>query len=97
MTDTNAGSKGGGEKEHEKKLHVEVYAPRHPEPKKFTWEPSLLVRDAAAEAAKKFKYSPDGTPGLSKQGHALDNGTTLEAAGVRSGDELTLIDAGGGV
>jgi len=97
MTDTKAGSKGNSESEHDKKLHVEVYAPRDPKPKKFTWEPTLLVRDAATEAAEKFKYSPDGTPGLSKQKHALDNGVTLEAAGVLRGDELTLIDAGGGV
>jgi hypothetical protein len=84
-----------GEKQ-DKKLKVTVFAPRTPKPKQFNWLPTMLVGDAAKDAADKFKYS-EGTPGLSKDQQVLDNGQTLEVAGVKDGDELTLVDVGGGV
>lgn len=83
------------EKTH-KKLHVTVFSPRTPKGKKFVWEPTLIVGEAAKEAAAKFRYA-EGTPGLSKEGQVLPNDQTLEAAGVMDGDELTLVDVGGGV
>lgn len=78
-------------------LHVTVFAPRFPdEPKHFDWSRHLLVSDAAAQAAAAFGYT-GGTPGLSKHRHVLDPTKTLHEAGVESGDELELLDKGGGV
>jgi hypothetical protein len=94
MEATNAKDEGKG---HEKKIHVEVFAPRKTKGKKFTWEPSLLVSAAAREAADKFDYAPEGNPGLSKGVDVLDSTKTLEQAGVVDDDKLTLVDAGGGV
>lgn len=77
-------------------LMVTVYAPRSPEPKTFTWARTKLVGDAAKEAAAAFGYE-GGNPGLQKGDDVLPNGKTLEAAGVERGDELDLVDTGGGV
>jgi hypothetical protein len=84
-------------KEKEKKIAVEVFAPRDPKGKKFEWRPDKSTAEAARAAAEKFDYAPEGTPGLSKDAVVLDNSKTLENNGVRDGDELTLVDAGGGV
>ena len=84
-------SKHGGE------LVVEVFSPRVPEPKKFTWSKDLLVGDAADEAAKEFKYEA-GTPTLQNEDKkVLDRQRTLLAAGVKDFDRLELTDIGGGV
>ena len=78
-------------------LTVEVFSPRVPIPKKFTWPKTLLVGDAADEAAKEFKYEA-GTPSLqNKDGKVLDRQQTLLAAGVRDFDHLELTDTSGGV
>ena len=78
-------------------LTVEVFSPRAPAPKKFTWPKTLLVGDAADEAAKEFKYEA-GTPTLqNKDKKVLDRQQTLLAAGVRDFDRLELTDTGGGV
>lgn len=84
------------DEKHNKKLKVKVFAPRAPKPKQFNWPAELLVGEAAKEAADKFDYA-EGTPGLSKGGKVLENAKTLEAAGLKDGDELTLVDVGGGV
>ena len=77
-------------------LIITVFSPRSPEPKQFTWDKAKLVGDAAREAAAAFGYS-GGNPGLTKDDVVLDNAKTLEAAGVEHGDELELVDTGGGV
>jgi hypothetical protein len=77
-------------------LHVTVKAPRSPDPKPFVWSKHVLVRDAAAEAATAFGYG-DGSPSLLRHGVALDADKQLVAAGVRDGDQLDLLDTGGGV
>ena len=78
-------------------LTVEVFAPRVPIPKKFTWLKTLLVGAAADEAAAEFKYEA-GTPTLqNKDEKVLDRQQTLLAAGVRDFDRLDLTDTGGGV
>ncbi len=78
-------------------LTVEVFSPRAPISKKFTWPKSLLVGDAADEAAKEFKYEA-GTPSLqNKNKQVLDRQQTLLDAGVRDFDRLELTDTGGGV
>jgi hypothetical protein len=78
-------------------LHVTVFAPRFPDqPKEFDWDKHLSVGDAAAQAASAFGYAP-GTYSLAKDDKALDRDKQLVAAGVRDGDELELVDVGGGV
>jgi hypothetical protein len=97
MEGTNASTEQEG-KEHEKKIEVEVFAPRAPKDgKKFKWKPTLGTGEAAREAAEKFGYAPEGTPGFTKHKHVLDNTRTLEQNGVVDGDKLSLVDAGGGV
>ena len=76
---------------------VEVFSPRVATSKKFTWPKTLLVGDAADEAAKEFKYEA-GTPSLqNKDKTVLDRQQTLLAAGVRDFDRLELTDTSGGV
>lgn len=78
-------------------LHVRVFAPRFPDqPREFDWDKHMLVGDAAAEAASAFGYAA-GTYSLAKEQKALDRDKQLVAAGVRHGDELELVDVGGGV
>ena len=78
-------------------LTVEVFAPRSPEPKKFTWPKSLLVGAAADEAAKEFGYAR-GTPTFqNKEKLDLPRDKTLLESGVRDFDTLKLTDLGGGV
>ena len=78
-------------------LTVEVYAPRSPEPKKFTWPKSTLVGVAADEAAKAFGYET-GTPTFQdKENLDLPRDKTLSEVGVRDHDTLKLTDSGGGV
>lgn len=78
-------------------LIVEVFSPREPDPKKFTWPKTTLVGTAADEAARAFKYAA-GTPTFqNKDRKVLDRNETLAAAGVQPFDELELTDTGGGV
>jgi hypothetical protein len=82
---------------HEKQaLDVTVFAPRSTEPKQFHWDKYLSVGEAADEAARAFGYE-GGTPSLAKGDEVLDRSKQLVAAGVRDGDELELVDTGGGV
>lgn len=81
----------------QRELHVEVFSPRDPNPKHFAWSPDLTVGQAAVEAAASFGYV-GGNPTLQNSaGAALDRSVTLDQAGVRNGDRLELVDAGGGV
>jgi hypothetical protein len=78
-------------------LDVTVYTPRDTTDRRpFEWSKHLEVAAAAAEAAATFGYEP-GNPTLAKDGHALDRTKQLVAVGVRDGDVLELVDAGGGV
>jgi hypothetical protein len=77
-------------------LDVVVFAPRETEGRTFRWSKHLEVGQAADEAAAAFGYAA-GTPTLAKEGETLDRGKQLGAAGVRDGDELDLVDIGGGV
>lgn len=78
-------------------LTVEVFSPRSPEPRKFTWPKSQLVGDAADEAAKAFGYER-GTPTFqNKEKLDLPRDKTLVEAGVTDFDTLKLTDTGGGV
>lgn len=79
-------------------LTVRVYAPRSPDPKEFSWAKTTKVSDAAREAADAFGYEPGGTPTLKPvNGGVLDRNKPLVAEGIQDGDELELVDIGGGV
>jgi hypothetical protein len=93
VTDVSAREAPGKEKQI---VHVIVFAPRATEPRTFEWSKHLSVGEAADQAATAFGYS-GGTPSLAKGDQVLDRGRQLVAAGVRDGDELELVDTGGGV
>lgn len=94
MTSTSSAS--ANDKSNDKQeLTVSVSAPRSPEARTFTWNKHMKVADATAEAAAAFGYAGDVS--LSRGGIKLDPAKQLVAAGVRDGDELRLIDTGGGV
>lgn len=78
-------------------LTVEVFSPRTPEPRKFTWPKSLTVGEAASEAAEAFKYQAGNPTFIDKNEHTLDRDKTLIDAGVQDFDKLELTDKGGGV
>jgi len=78
-------------------LTVTVRSPREPDPRSFTWKKTTKVGDAADEAAQSFGYAP-GTPSFRNQdGEVLDRNKPLVAEKVEDGDELELVDIGGGV
>lgn len=78
-------------------LAVEVFSPRTPTPKKFSWPKTWTVGKAADDAAAAFGYEA-GTPTLQdKDRRVLNRKDTLTEAGVKNGDQLELTDTGGGV
>lgn len=77
-------------------LTVTVFAPRSPDGRTFRWSKHLEVGQAAEEAAAAFGYAA-GSPTLAKTSHTLERSKQLVAVGVRDGDELELVDTGGGV
>jgi hypothetical protein len=78
-------------------MTVTVFVPRATDPQRFTWPQTMKVGEAAAQAADAFGYEP-GNPSLqNKAGEVLDRNKPLVAAGIRDGDELELVDVGGGV
>lgn len=80
-----------------KTVTVKVVAPRHPDPKKFTWDRDMTVGDAAREAAAAFGYEP-GTPSfVNEKGDVLNRDKTLHEEHVKDRDTLELVDVGGGV
>ena len=89
-TDRDA-TEGGGN------LTVEVFSPRVPEPKKFTWPKSRPVGEAADEAAQAFDYEAGSPTFQNKAGTVLARDKTLLEAGIRDFDQLELTDKGGGV
>jgi hypothetical protein len=95
------GSREAGQKnsKSDKEITVSVFAPNTTEAKTFTWEKTMKVGDAARQAATAFGYT-GGNPGLQTadaQARVLQNNKPLVAEKVGDGDELELIDTGGGV
>jgi hypothetical protein len=78
-------------------LTVTVVAPNNPTSKSFTWPKSKRVGEAAAEAASALGFSGGNPTFMNSAGEVLDRDRPLVAAGVRDGDELELVDIGGGV
>lgn len=84
------------EKPEKQTITVIIFAPGETESKSFDFDKHLTVGEAARQAAAAFGFA-DGDPTLAKGKTALDRNKQLVAAGVRDGDTLELIDAGGGV
>jgi hypothetical protein len=78
-------------------ITVTVYAPSTPDPKQFTWQRSLRVGEAARIAADAFGHSGGNPTFRRENGDVLDRTKPLAAEGVRDGDVLEIVDAGGGV
>ncbi len=76
---------------------VRVYIPRLIEPKLFTWPLTLIVGQAAKEAADAFGYSQSSNPTLGRGNETFDRNKTLEQEHVHNHQELELLDVGGGV
>ena len=96
---TNDGS-AGADRDHlgdDGELTVDVFSPRVPESKKFTWAKSLKIGEAADEAAKAFGYEAGNPTFQDKDRKVLNREKTLIEAGVRDFDQLELTDQGGGV
>jgi hypothetical protein len=75
---------------------VKVFAPSVIDPRTFTWPQTTTVGTDAAEAATAFGIDTEA-PTFQKGTQVLDRQKPLVAAGVRDGDELELVSAGGGV
>lgn len=78
-------------------INVTVFAPGFTEPKQFTWPKTKKVGEAAAEAAAAFGITAESPTFQNQQDEILDRNKPLVAAGVRDGDKLELVSAGGGV
>lgn len=78
-------------------LHLRISAPREPEPREFTFEKSTRVGDAARQAADAFGYSGGSPTFQNAAGDLLDREKPLAGEHVKDGDELELVDVGGGV
>jgi hypothetical protein len=78
-------------------LDVTVFAPRHPDPVKFSFPRDMTVGGAAMQVAEKFGYA-SGTPTLQNhKGEVLDRNKTLHDEHVRDRNILELVDVGAGV
>jgi hypothetical protein len=77
-------------------VKVTVFAPSVVEPKEFTWPKTEETGVAAAQAAHAFHVHPEA-PTFQLGKKVLDRQKTLHADGVKSGDCLELVSAGGGV
>lgn len=78
-------------------ITVKVFSPSSTEPKEFTWPKTMKVAEAAAEAALAFGLSSEAPTFQNEQDEILDRQKPLVAAGVKDGDTLELVSAGGGV
>jgi len=78
-------------------ITVHVYEPSTPDPRDFTWPKTMKVGEAAVEAAKAFGLAAEDPTFQNAGGEILDRQKPLVAAGVRDGDRLELVSAGGGV
>jgi hypothetical protein len=76
---------------------VTVYAPRHPDPKAFSFPHGMTVGEAAAIVAAEFGYTGGSQTFKNAAGEVLDRNKPLAGEHVRDGAVLELIDVGGGV
>jgi hypothetical protein len=91
------GAAGGNGHENGNTVTVTVFAPGLVEGREFTFRKNLTVGDAASEAAAALGFHANAPSFQKDDEPVLDRTKTLAAAGVRDGDVLELVDAGGGV
>jgi hypothetical protein len=77
-------------------LKVKVFVPSEIESKEFTFPDTELTATAATAAASAFHVHPE-QPTFQLGKKVLDRTKTLVADGVKTGDTLELVSAGGGV
>jgi len=77
-------------------LDVSVFAPAFTEPKPFSFHKDVTAGEAAKLAADSFGYQAT-SPTFQKGAIVLNRDANLVSQGVRDGDELQLVDSGGGV
>jgi hypothetical protein len=78
-------------------ITVSVHEPSNPEPKQFTWPKTKKVGEAADEAASAFGLNAQNPTFQNSEGDVLDRNKPLVAEGVKDGNVLDLVSAGGGV
>jgi len=78
-------------------ITVTVFVPSSTEPREYTWPKTMKVGDAALQVARDFGIDAEAPTFLNSDDEALDRTKPLVAAGVRDGDQLELVSAGGGV
>jgi len=88
---------GGDGHGNDSTVEVTVFAPGLVEGRAFTFRKNLTVGQAAAEAAAALGFHANAPSFQEDDEPVLDRTKTLAAAGVRDGDALELVDAGGGV
>jgi hypothetical protein len=88
---------GGNGHGNDNTVEVTVFAPGLVEGRAFTFRKNLTVGEAAAEAAAALGFHANAPSFQKDDEPVLDRTKTLSAAGVRDGDALELVDAGGGV
>jgi len=76
---------------------VTVFVPSTTEPREYTWPKTMKVGEAALQVATDFGIDTEAPTFLNANDEALDRHKPLVAAGVRDGDQLELVSAGGGV
>lgn len=87
----------GGKDKPDKKVKIRVSAPRHPKPKNYNFEATMLVGAAADQVAEDFGYAGGRPTFQSDDDVLLDRDKSLREEGVKDGDEFELVDVGGGV
>ena len=78
-------------------ITVTIYVPSSTDPKQFSWPKTIKVGEAAAEAASVWGIDSEAPSFQNAADEVLDRQKPLVAAGVRDGDTLELVSAGGGV
>ena len=78
-------------------VEVSVLGPTDPEARPFSFKKNELVGDAAKTAAEALGYRAQSPTFQDASKHVLDRMKNLAASGVKDGDVLELVDAGGGV
>jgi hypothetical protein len=78
-------------------ITVKVFAPNSTEPTEFTFAKTEKVGDAADTAASQLGFQGQLVTFQDKDDRVLDRDKPLMAEQVKDGDELELVDIGGGV
>ncbi len=76
---------------------VNVYIPKSTEALTYTWPMTTPVGTAARQVADEHGIDIEFPTFQTSDGDVLDPGLTFAAAGIKEGDCLDLVGAGGGV